>query len=373
MTETFYDLLGVAEDAGTDEITDAYRQAVKEVHPDVSDEADASERTKRLNEAKRVLTDESERARYDRLGHEAYANGDPDATETGSSDRSGRSAAGSGNGSARSRSSADGPTETRGSTGPGGATGTGGSAGTGGTTEAGGSESEERSADDSTWRGSSQRARRSAGRRESRRRTTSRDVDGSNERRSSGTSESRAGGGHSANQSRGDATGSDWQTGARGGEQSRSARRQAAAGGADGPNADWSWNAWRGSDAWAVRDEADVRRGLRLSRLFPADQSVVLLASTFLLYPFFVGTVLFPAFPLVARAAVAVCTLLMFAYLLSIPEVAVVVFGLWSALAPLALLAAPGVGFLSIAGVVVVVSTWVPLGLSVLTFSVVRP
>jgi DnaJ-class molecular chaperone with C-terminal Zn finger domain len=72
MREKYYERLGVPPDASTDEIAAAYRKQLKETHPDVSDASDASERTKRLIEAKNVLTDETERARYDRLGHDRY-------------------------------------------------------------------------------------------------------------------------------------------------------------------------------------------------------------------------------------------------------------------------------------------------------------
>lgn len=75
MTETFYDVLGVAEDATTDEIQSAYRERLKEVHPDVSDDEDAGQTTQQLVEARDVLVDEEERARYDRLGHESYVDG----------------------------------------------------------------------------------------------------------------------------------------------------------------------------------------------------------------------------------------------------------------------------------------------------------
>jgi len=82
MTETFYDVLGVAEDATTDEIEAAYRERLKETHPDVSDDADAGQATKSLIEARDVLVDEDERARYDRLGHDAYVgNGVPSASD----------------------------------------------------------------------------------------------------------------------------------------------------------------------------------------------------------------------------------------------------------------------------------------------------
>lgn len=72
MSETYYDRLGVPRDATTEDIERAYRECLIETHPDVSDAPDASEHTRDLIEAKEVLTDDRERARYDRLGHEAY-------------------------------------------------------------------------------------------------------------------------------------------------------------------------------------------------------------------------------------------------------------------------------------------------------------
>jgi curved DNA-binding protein CbpA len=69
---TFYDVLGVDADADRETIQRAYRERVKEFHPDVSDHPNARERFKRITRAKTVLTDRRERKRYDRLGHEAY-------------------------------------------------------------------------------------------------------------------------------------------------------------------------------------------------------------------------------------------------------------------------------------------------------------
>jgi len=83
MTESFYDVLGVAEDATTDEIETAYRERLKETHPDVSESDDAEQETKVLIEARDVLVDEDERERYDRLGHDAYVgDGTPTASDT---------------------------------------------------------------------------------------------------------------------------------------------------------------------------------------------------------------------------------------------------------------------------------------------------
>jgi len=72
MAETFYSALGVAPDADRQTIRRAYREHVKETHPDVSDDPDSTRAFKRLTAARDVLLDVDERKRYDRLGHAAY-------------------------------------------------------------------------------------------------------------------------------------------------------------------------------------------------------------------------------------------------------------------------------------------------------------
>lgn len=72
MSETFYSELGVGSDAEPEDIRRAYREHVKDTHPDVSDRPDARRSFKRLTTARDVLTDERERTRYDRLGHDSY-------------------------------------------------------------------------------------------------------------------------------------------------------------------------------------------------------------------------------------------------------------------------------------------------------------
>jgi len=72
MEETFYGVLGIDPDADEQTIVHAFRERVKSRHPDVNDSADAAVAFKRLQTARCVLTDESERERYDRLGHVAY-------------------------------------------------------------------------------------------------------------------------------------------------------------------------------------------------------------------------------------------------------------------------------------------------------------
>lgn len=64
----YYQILGVARDAGKDDIKKAYRRLARKYHPDVSKETGAEEKFKDVNEANDVLSDTDKRAAYDQLG-----------------------------------------------------------------------------------------------------------------------------------------------------------------------------------------------------------------------------------------------------------------------------------------------------------------
>lgn len=72
MAEDFYDLLGVDDDATDAELKRAYRKRAREYHPDVNADTRANAQFKTVRRAYDVLSDETERSAYDRLGHERY-------------------------------------------------------------------------------------------------------------------------------------------------------------------------------------------------------------------------------------------------------------------------------------------------------------
>jgi curved DNA-binding protein len=65
----YYATLGVARDAGADEIKKAFRKLARKYHPDVAkDKASAEDKFKEINEAYEVLSDPEKRTKYDQLG-----------------------------------------------------------------------------------------------------------------------------------------------------------------------------------------------------------------------------------------------------------------------------------------------------------------
>lgn len=284
MGETYYDLLGVPEDASTEEIERAYREKLKETHPDVSDSADASDRTKRLIDAKETLTDASERARYDRLGHETYVGADetdPASQGTGTSDTAGTA------------------------------------------------------------------TERTAGQRRDRR----------------GASRQ----GHTTGQDTGSAEGTTTSTenvgkGAAWAQTDKSSDARTGVGG--------TRNVWSADRAYAVNRGVDA---FRFGGVFRNQRALVLLGSTFLVYPVLLFGALSQDFPLAINLLVAACVVFVIAFLQSVPEVGVVVFGVWTLLLPPVLFLGLSVSPLSLQAVLALTAVVFPLGLSALTRVAIRP
>jgi len=283
MAESYYGVLDVAPDASAEEIQSAYRERVKATHPDVSDDPDAGERFKRVVRAEEVLGDESERATYDSLGHEAYVRR-----------MQGQNAAGSEQSpwTAGDRSESGDRTPH------------------GGTDD----ESGDDRRSDTEWGESSQ--------------------------------------------SSGSATDGD---AASRGRKSQSQRRQEfyreRTGGDTGGYSVRDWD-----DETVTEDRVSVP--LTQERVF-------FLVVMIFLYPVLVFSSVTPIFPLVVKLTVGLCTLAVTVYLLTIPPIGTAVFGVWSVLAPLALLTLP-VDALSLAGLFALGVCWVPFGYSLVVATVLR-
>lgn len=311
MSQTYYERLGVSADASVEAIGRAYRERLKEVHPDVSDDPEAAEVTKRLVEAKEVLTDEFERDRYDRLGHRRYVRFhgsfvDPDDGDV-----------------ARS-SPADG---------------------------------DEREAGDEWDDG----GRDDAGTADPGRRWGTAHADTGRGRGGSGargTPGSGVGGSERAQRRRQNReTRAEWNTaGGRGGGETTEARARRS-------------RAWNPDAPYRVYPEDG--RGLG-SRLFPPGPSLTLLAIGFAIYPLMLWASLTPSFPLPINLVVGICLLCLIAFLVGMPAVGITVFGAWTVLLPAALTALLGIPPLSPIWLVGLGGTALPLGLSVLIHVALR-
>ena len=74
--QDFYATLGVAREAGADDLKKAYRKLAMQFHPDRNPgDKQAEAKFKEVNEAYDILRDDQKRAAYDRYGHAAFEQG----------------------------------------------------------------------------------------------------------------------------------------------------------------------------------------------------------------------------------------------------------------------------------------------------------
>jgi molecular chaperone DnaJ len=79
----YYEMLGVTRTASADELKKAYRKKARELHPDANpDNPAAAEQFKEVSKAYAVLSDDDQRARYDRFGEAGVGgNGGPNVDD----------------------------------------------------------------------------------------------------------------------------------------------------------------------------------------------------------------------------------------------------------------------------------------------------
>lgn len=286
MSRTYYEVLGVDEDASQEDVESAYRERVKETHPDRNDEEDAADQFREVVRAEEVLGDAEERTRYDELGHDAYVRR-VDGVNAAGTEQSPWTATPDDAGDSR-RTDAD-------------------------------------TGEYSTARtGEAETATDTAG-------TTAEDSSGS-----AGTARERRNGHRAA----------------------RHVRDGVGDGGANGSYAVHDWGP-------GTVDEEGFQFTLTQDRVF-------LSVLVFVLYPVFVYSSVTPRFSLLTNVIVAACTLLVLAYLLTIPEIGIVVFGTWSVLAPVGVAVIPAVDVFSTVTLLAILATWVPLGYSVVFARITR-
>lgn len=312
MGETFYEVLGVDPDATQAEITDAYRQRVLETHPDHNDDPDAVEAFKRVDAAETVLADESERARYDRLGHDEYVRleeGFRTSEDGAADDESGR---------ATEQSTPSAAADAR-----------GWSDGATGFESASTSESQSRSHSQSD--GSSHHARQ-------------------RHRREQRTA---AAGGTAAEWWVRDEDPDAWN--------GAEAEREEADHGEEEAGFSYSVHGWD-DEVELERDDPSLDSSTR-----------VVVACVALLYPVLVYASVATQFPVVVNAVVAGCTLALVGYLLTMPKIALGAFGCWSLVVPLALPRILGIDPFSSAGLLIVGAFWIPFGYATAVWWALRP
>ncbi len=308
MARDYYQVLGVDRDASQADIEDAYRERVKETHPDLNEADDAAERFKSVKEAHETLGDPDERARYDRMGHGSYtsfgfgSDGDGDGASDGPDVGFDLSDVGDfgfdedgtdfdfGADPYASEGTADGE-RTYDFSEP-------------GWDESGWSDGTDEDRDRDIFE-TAARERRTGNRRHVR----------------------DDGGGETASQTDGGFTVHQW------------------------------------------GDERVERSGDGLT--ITQDRAVVA-SIVFVLYPVFLYSSVSPAFSTATNVIVGVCTLLTMGYLMTLPELGLVVFGAWSVLAPVFLVLLSPPSPVSLFGLFVLAVCWIPFGYSLVVAKVTR-
>ncbi len=157
------------------------------------------------------------------------------------------------------------------------------------------------------------------------------------------------------------------------------ADRQHGAGATGGSDSRWSSTSYNGGGTgetsggatYSVHDWDDEEMEPDTVTIDVTQEVALLAAAVFVLYPFLVFASVTPSFPSVANLAVGACTMLVIGYMLTIPKVAVGVFGAWSFAAPVALVTILDWGLvLSLFALGV---CWIPFGYAVGVAYVVRP
>lgn len=74
MSNNYYDILGVNQNASKDEIKSSFRKKARECHPDVNKDPGAEDTFKELGKAYETLMDDDKRATYDRYGEDGLKN-----------------------------------------------------------------------------------------------------------------------------------------------------------------------------------------------------------------------------------------------------------------------------------------------------------
>ena len=69
----YYEVLDVERSATEKDLKNAFRRLARRYHPDRSEEPDAEDKFKEIQEAYAVLSDPDKRAHYDRFGHDGPA------------------------------------------------------------------------------------------------------------------------------------------------------------------------------------------------------------------------------------------------------------------------------------------------------------